>query len=149
MRIAGQMPIALLGGLVLALGFFSGKALAQSIIDEVAFVPVYVDDQANGILKFRAEDEGPFWLAIGTHSDNEDRPFETWSGDIGPYSGPDIAIAFAYIKHQQIALEYMAFELYRKDPYAHVAYFRPVLNSDEAAPLSDCRQPSRIGECGK
>jgi len=117
--------------------------------EEVRFQPIYIDVEGNGILRFTADGDGPYWIAIGMHTDNADRPFETWAGDIGPYSGPDIAIAFPYIKHQDIALEVIAFELYRKDPYIGVAFFKPELNVEKAESLSDCGQPSIIGECTK
>jgi len=88
-----------------------------------------------------------YWLAIGTRTNNPDRPFETFTGDIGPYAGPDFAISFAHINHTQIGIEDIAFELYEREPYRMTARFTPVTDAAKAEPSSACGDVSPIGEC--
>ena len=113
------------------------------------FEPIYINDAGDGILRYSAPDgvARQYWLAIGMHRENRERPFETWSGDIGPFSGPEVAVSFAYIRHSQIPLDKIAFELYEKEPYKKAARFRPVIDPEQAETADTCGKISPVGEC--
>jgi len=112
-------------------------------------LPVYVSEDGVGILRYSARDGGvhQYWLATGKFADNPDRPFETWSSDLGPYSGPDVAVLLHDLEYSPIPVNELAYELYERDPYRHVAYFSLVVDPTKAEPMSACGDVSRTDEC--
>ena len=119
----------------------------EVVLDIPDYVPIYITPAGEGILRYRITDgsTGPFWLAVGTFTGYEPRPFETLAGDYGPYPGPEIAIAFPIINIKDVGLDKIAFAIYETNPYRHIAYFKPVIDPDQAEPMANCGAIRPVG----
>lgn len=143
-------PLKSLTALALVIATAASPALAETSPDGVEVVPLFLDDDGNGILRYDdpsgSADE--FMAAFGGLSDNKNRPFEVMGALGGPWSGPALSICIEGIKKGMLGGHY-AIEIYNTTKQQKVMRYRPVFDASQAEAILTTGEGAAPGECSR
>ena len=131
----------------------ASSAVAQEdvSVDGVPVVPVYLNENGNGILRYEDTDGGAqeYVAAIGGLSDSTVRPFEVFGALGGPWTGPKVAICMEGFRKDRMLGGALVVELYSNTEQKPVMRFRPVFDTSKAEAIVSEGEGAGPGECSR
>lgn len=126
-------------------------AQAETSPDGVEVVPLYLDDDGNGILRYEdpAGGSDEYEAAIGGLSDSMPRPFEVFGALGGPWTGPRVAICMEGFRKDRLMDGHLAIELYNRTQAKPVLRYRPVFDPEKAEAIVTEGEGAGPGECSR
>ena len=147
------MNALLLKILIGCLLVLASPVLAQEdvSVDGVPVVPVYLNENGNGILRYEDTDGGAqeYVAAIGGLSDSTVRPFEVFGALGGPWTGPKVAICMEGFRKDRMLGGALVVELYSNTEQKPVMRFRPVFDTSKAEAIVSEGEGAGPGECSR
>ncbi|WP_343116802.1 hypothetical protein [Ostreiculturibacter nitratireducens] len=139
---------ALAAALLLAAALPAG---AETSPDGVEVVPLYVDDQGNGILRYEdpAGGSDEYEAAVGGLSDDKVRPFEVFGGLGSGWKGPRVSLCIEGLRKDGLMDGHLAYELYNRTQAKPVMRYRPVFDAEKAEAIVTVGEGAGPGECSR
>ena len=137
--------------LMLALLLAPLAARAQTTPGGLEIVPIYLDDNGNGILRYEDPDGAAqqYDAALGMLTDYVPRPFEPFNLLGGPYSGPKVAICVDGLDKARVEEKGLVIQLYSNTENRAVAIYRPVFDASKAERIEREGKGAGPGECAR